>query len=115
MRSEFELARKLEHPNLIGYIEMVETPEKLYLVMELAGLGDLRRNLERFQKPEQAVPVMFQCLSAVAHLHANGVEHRDVKLCDFGTAANMAPEVLGNRGATTRSATSGRWPARSSS
>ena len=41
---------------------------------------------------------MFQCLSAVAHLHANGVEHRDIKLCDFGTAANMAPEVLGNRG-----------------
>lgn len=37
LKNEVEILSKVEHPNVIALFDIFDTPEKLYLVMELYG------------------------------------------------------------------------------
>jgi len=121
------------HPNIVEYLGRWILGSRNCLVFGLANQGDLldmfRDNDERKQ---QGLPVMMtqracrgylaQACAAVAHIHAKGIVHFDIKLdnflvhdgvlklCDFGlsgfegslrsgrpcgTRAYMAPELSG--------------------
>lgn len=103
-RAERALLARLDHPCVVGLIDWFESPEFLYLVMELVEGGDLRtRLLARGAIPEKEFrPILRQLLSALGHLHSRGVLHRDVKpdnvlltrsgevkVCDFGVSKVM--------------------------
>ncbi len=111
-RNEVRAAAALNHPNVAAVYDYGQLPEETerqsagrlragspYLVMELAEHGSLERHLGRL--PWEAVRVLLLCLlDALAHAHARGVVHRDlkpgnallagswsdVKLTDFGLA-----------------------------
>ncbi|XP_037078038.1 serine/threonine-protein kinase H1-like [Pollicipes pollicipes] len=79
--SELRILRKLRHPNVIQLIEVFESPEKLYLVLELATGGDL---FDRIQSRGvfgewDAARVLRMVLDGVRYLHGVGVTHRDLK------------------------------------
>jgi serine/threonine protein kinase len=40
---EVNIMRKLDHPNLIKYYEMIETPDYFNIIMEYASNGNLRQ------------------------------------------------------------------------
>lgn len=97
---EAEAAAKLNHPNIITIYDYGTHEGAPYLVLELLLGETLSRRLERGPLPtEEAVSVLVQICRGLAHAHAAGVIHRDlkpgnvflredgqVKILDFGLA-----------------------------
>jgi len=114
LRSELAIMRSVNHPNVVRLYEACETPQKLYLVMQLCTGGELFDrivNMGRYSE-EDARYFTFKLLNAVLYLHDKHICHRDLKpenilltsdtdeaeLCitDFGLGKIMAsaPEGL---------------------
>jgi len=97
-RREARLAASLSHPNLIGVYDYAEGAERPYLVMEYVPGDNLAERMSRNAGVE-CENLARELLGALAHIHAAGVVHRDVKpqnvliapdgsakLIDFGIA-----------------------------
>lgn len=83
-RREAELARTVRHPNLVGFIELVEPdtpPGALAYAMELVGGRSLRARLEQgaVSTVEEAVAIGLGLARGLQALHGAGVVHRDLK------------------------------------
>ena len=81
-RREAKLAGSLDHPNIVGMVDIGETSDGLcYLVMEYAPgatLYDLI--LQSAPLPtEQVIAIMRQLCDGLAHAHDRGLIHRDFK------------------------------------
>jgi serine/threonine protein kinase len=109
---EMRLLKRFSHPNIVRYLDHVESAEDVYLVMQYvpgSNLDDHLLELGRPIEPARAVQVASECLSALAYLHRHpeGVfVHRDMKpenvlmascaeapstpyITDFGLAKNV--------------------------
>lgn len=84
-RKEVDILRRVpEHAHIIRLHDVFESPTKLHVVTELAHGGELFDYLVDHPSSAltEATVSLFvrQMASAVAHLHAHGVIHRDLKL-----------------------------------
>ncbi|MDH4391363.1 MAG: serine/threonine-protein kinase [Aquabacterium sp.] len=102
LHREAELARKLDHPDIVAVYEAGLQGQHAWLVMERIRGADLSRYTQRhLLLPENLVlHIGARVAAALAHAHAQGVVHRDlkpanvlvnlatglVKLADFGVA-----------------------------
>ncbi len=85
-RAEFDLLNGLEeHPHIIKAKEFISTEQWTYMVMEYADGLELQEYLERdknsFNQHKQSLmrKIVSALLSAVAHLHAAMICHKDIK------------------------------------
>ncbi len=85
-RERFErscaLARELDHPNLTRVVDGGVDRDRPFLVMQLCegvSLASLRQARGGTLPPEEARPIVLGVASALDHLHASNVIHRDVK------------------------------------
>jgi len=79
---EIDIMKKVgNHTNILKLFEVFETKNFLYLVLELVTGGELFDQIvARGEYSEKdASNIVRQIISAVAHLHANGIAHRDLK------------------------------------
>lgn len=80
--AEAKAVAKLRHPNIVEVFDVSseEEPEQ-YLVVELVRGETLRKLLQQrgALPPEVAAALAAELLAALAHAHAQGVVHRDVK------------------------------------
>ena len=97
---EAEVVRRLDHPNIVRLIATGDDDQRPVLVMELVDGEDLGRRLERHGRhsPQESYEIAIAVARALAHAHARGIVHRDVKpqnvllagstvkLADFGLA-----------------------------
>ncbi len=105
---EAQRAGTLSHPNVITIYDLVESPgeDSFYIVMEyVEGQGlDARIRAEGPMPLADVAPLIAQIASALDHLHARGIVHRDVKpgnvlvaedgrvkITDFGIARSDDP------------------------
>ncbi|GAM25721.1 hypothetical protein SAMD00019534_088960 [Acytostelium subglobosum LB1] len=82
LRREIEIMKKVgDHPNILKLYEVYETKKQLHLILELVTGGELfEKIVQRGEYSEQdAAKIVKQIVSAVGHLHANGIAHRDLK------------------------------------
>lgn len=81
LRGEAQVIASLEHPGIVRLLEYAEEPDiGPYLVMQLVPGRNLRAVLAEGPMPvATATDVAAQVADALAHAHARGVVHRDVK------------------------------------
>lgn len=129
MKAERDILTKVVHPFIVQLRYSFQTKSKLYLILDFINGGHLFFHLYRQKlfSEDQARLYTAEIVSAVAHLHKNGVVHRDLKpenilmdanghvvLTDFGLAKEidessrsnslcgtmeyMAPEIIEAKG-----------------
>lgn len=107
-KREAQAAGNLNNPNIVAIYEYVEEAGLAYIVMEyIDGLTLSDRMKQNDPLPlEQATQITKSILKALAHAHASGVVHRDikpgnimltsngtVKVADFGIARIESSEL----------------------
>ncbi len=118
-RREAKVLAQLHHPNIASIFGLEETPEAIFLVMELVEGEDLSEVL----KPgplsvDDAINVATQIAEGLEEAHENGIVHRDlkpanvkrtpdgkVKILDFGLAMAMAGKSTAEEESITGMAT----------
>ncbi|XP_050358938.1 serine/threonine-protein kinase GA29083 [Nymphalis io] len=81
VEAEVRVMRKLCHPRIVSLIEDQDSPEWLFLIMELVSGGDLFDSIaaaSKFSEP-QARLLIGHLTSAIAYLHSLSIVHRDIK------------------------------------
>jgi protein kinase D len=105
LRAEVDILQQVKHPGVVEFMEMFETPERIFVVMEKMK-GDMLEMIlssERSRLDERLTTFLIsQILIALRYLHSLNIVHCDlkpenillatdedfpqVKLCDFGFA-----------------------------
>jgi serine/threonine-protein kinase len=71
---------QLQHPNCASVIDFGFHEQEPYVVMDLVAGESLRDLLDRGRLPAwRALAIMRQILAGLAHAHAQGITHRDIK------------------------------------
>src|SRR5690242_2758492 len=109
-RREAHTAAGLSHPNLADVYDFSEEGERPYLVMQFVPGENLAERLEGGREVD-CERLARELLSALAHIHAAGILHRDVKpanvivepggtakLIDFGIALPRDATALTSTG-----------------
>ena len=82
VRTEIEILRICQHPNIIRLYDVFENLNYIYIIMEYCSGGDLFGYLEerKFILPEpRAAVIMHKMCAAVYYIHSYGIAHRDLK------------------------------------
>ncbi|KAG0477423.1 hypothetical protein HPP92_013806 [Vanilla planifolia] len=129
MKAERDILTKVDHPFIVQLRYSFQTKYRLYLVLDFVNGGHLFFQLYRHGLFREDLARIYaaEIVSAVSHLHANGIMHRDLKpenilldadghvmLTDFGLAKEfdentrsnsmcgtveyMAPEIILGKG-----------------
>ncbi|KAF7825405.1 serine/threonine-protein kinase AtPK2/AtPK19-like [Senna tora] len=129
MKAERDILTKIEHPFVVQLRYSFQTKYRLYLVLDFVNGGHLFFQLYHHGLFREDLARIYaaEIVSAVSHLHANGIMHRDLKpenilldadghvmLTDFGLAKQfenntrsnsmcgtieyMAPEIILGKG-----------------
>ena len=126
---EADIARRLQHPDIVSVHAAGEAAGSLWLAMELV----LGCSLERYVQPRRLLPppvvaeMGLRLARALAHAHSLGVVHRDIKpsnvlvdlaadvlkLTDFGTARMLDSTGRGPKSCSAPPSTwrPSNWPA----
>ena len=81
IKREFEMLSKFDHPNIILIVEIFETQNRYYSVMEYCEGGELFNYIvkKRYLSEEEASFFFYQLISGLEYLHSLGIVHRDLK------------------------------------
>ncbi len=104
---------RLSHPNIVTVYDLGEEGGIPFLVMEYLDGQDLKSMILAHSRLslEEQISIMTEVCRGLAHAHANGIIHRDVKpgnifvsgghqvkLLDFGLARGVASATLTSKG-----------------
>ena len=84
-RTELDILKRLDHPNIVQFFECYQDQKHFHLVLELCEGNDLVKLVEtRRGLPEHLLKkFFFQAVYAINYLHYVGIVHRDIKLDNF--------------------------------
>lgn len=100
---EVQILKRIRHPHIIQLLDLIETEDFIYLIMEYAQNGELFEYIVQNQRLNEHETSQFlqQLLSGVEYLHKfHGVVHRDLKpenlLLDYNNNIKIADFGLSN-------------------
>ncbi len=94
---EASIVRRLTHPHILRTYHILETPNKVLYVMELAENGDLLDYVEargHISEPEARF-VFRQILEGIGYCHMADIAHRDIKCENIMLDRNMDVKIGG--------------------
>ena len=76
--NEFDILKKLDHPNIVKIFEYYQDSRNYHLIMEYCAGGELFSQIMKSRQftERQAANTIFQVLSAVAYCHERNIVHR---------------------------------------
>ena len=107
-KTEIDVARKLDHPNIVHVHDAVINEEHAYIVMEYVEGSplDAYASADRLLPMDRVIGIAFKCALALDHAAQRGVVHRDIKpanilvdkddnpkLTDFGLALFLQKDM----------------------
>ena len=99
---EIHILKIVQHPHVVQLYEIIETPKKLYLIMEYASGGELFDYIVKYQKVDEPTACRFfqQILSGVEYISKLRIVHRDLKpenlLLDYDKGIKLVDFGLSN-------------------
>lgn len=83
--NEALMMRKLNHPNIASFIEIIENESFYFLVMELCeGINMWQWIISQEKVSDNVIDcIMKQITSAILYLHSKNIAHGDIKLENF--------------------------------
>lgn len=110
VRREIAIMRALSHPSIVQLHQVIRSPSRVYLVMELVAGGELYWKVQNEGALQESLARCYfqQLVDGVAYCHSRGVYHRDLKpenlllsengtllkVTDFGlSAVNPTPDI----------------------
>lgn len=92
---EVETMKALSNEHIIKLYEVIESPETLFFVMELADRGDLLDfiNERKYLSERLAKGFFSDLVKGIDHCHSRGVVHRDLKCENLLLDAHMRLKV----------------------
>ena len=78
---EIEILKEVDHPNFVKLFEIIESSDRIYLIMEYAAGGELFEHIvSRGRLPEpEACNFYIQIVNGIEYLHSKKIAHRDLK------------------------------------
>jgi len=82
LETETELLQRINHKHIVSLIDICDTKDTLFIVMELMEGGELYEEIVRRKSftEKDASYIMYQLFLALEYLHENQIVHRDLKL-----------------------------------
>lgn len=81
-KTEIDILKVSQHPNIIKLYDVFDTAEYIYIVMEYCSGGDLFSYIEKrgYKLPEpKAAEIIHKLSMAIFYIHSYGIVHRDLK------------------------------------
>ncbi|KAI9223726.1 kinase-like domain-containing protein [Blastocladiella britannica] len=81
IQSEVEILKRVKHRNIIRLFELYESPQKIFLIMEVVTGGELfdRIVARGFYTETDAAKLVCEIMLGVQYLHSLNICHRDLK------------------------------------
>uniref|UniRef100_A0A1D1ZEE2 Serine/threonine-protein kinase ATG1 n=1 Tax=Anthurium amnicola TaxID=1678845 RepID=A0A1D1ZEE2_9ARAE len=110
--SEIVILKKINHPNIIALLDIIEFPKTIYIILEYCRGGDLSMYIQRHGRVPEAIAKHFmqQLAMGLQVLRTHNLIHRDLKpqnlllssnddnsalkIADFGFARPLQPRGL---------------------
>ncbi len=99
---EYEIVRRIQHPNIVRLYDLGVSDEHAWLVMEYFRAGDLRKRMRAGMAPGPGMRTLVAVARALEAIHESGILHRDLKpgnimfrddgspaLIDFGMSKDL--------------------------
>lgn len=83
MHDEVRIMQQLRHINIVKFIESFESHSELFILMEFADRDlcvHLQQQPRRYLVESEAKFCLFQICKGLAHIHEQGIAHRDLKV-----------------------------------
>lgn len=94
---EVRCLKLLNHPNIVKLFEVIETKQRLFLVMELVCGMDMHRYLKHHSRlsENEARGMFWQLVSTMQYCHQQDIMHRDLRLENMLLDSDLNVKIIG--------------------